>query len=300
MSDEHLDKSDLARSKFGKVLESFHSRGVEEIISCGDHSMNGNESGWDVWTEEIANSPYYSADEIHSCLGNHELYPGVATGWRNFIQYDNDGKLIGQDKAYYSEEILGDKFIFMAIDISSALPETHDCFTDEQITWATNEIENYSGTGNVWIVQHAYINNHGPGDSLTSPGYRHGLNVDGSYSGNNKFYSMLCTHSNVIFIHGHSHIRLQDRDSYGLCVFSGPTSLGKEYTWCYSLHVPSLNRQKSFTSPGICIEDPCNDNSTFDKCEAWICKNYEDRIEFQGIKAYTNTDIPNMHYTIYK
>ena len=105
-----------------------------------------------------------------------------------------------------------------------------------------------------------------------------------------KLKELLIEHPDCIMVHGHSHIQLEDRDTYDLVVYAPP---GADGGGCHQLHVPAVNALKHFTSPGV-LTVPWK----LGESQCWYCEVYTDKIIFQAFYAYTGEPIEGMTYTI--
>lgn len=285
MSDVHAISNNSTyahvEKHFPAALNNLYDRGAQEIITCGDSAINGTEAEWQLYTSLIDASPF-TRDQVHECNGNHD---GAAPSLTTFKKYSNNGKLLNSTP-YHAIDLFGDRFIFMSLD-QGISPSGGECFSDAQMTWLETELAEHYGKGkNVWIVEHALFQGWGTGDNLTSPGYSNGLNL--SYENHAKLKEILIAHRDCIMVHGHSHIQLEDRDTYGLEVYAPPEKGG-----CHQFHVPSITAQKDFSSAGSLSLD-----TALGQSECWFCEVYTDKIVMYGMNAYTGNDIPNMIYTI--
>lgn len=268
---------------FAAALQNLYNMGAQEIVTCGDSAVNGTDSEWQGYIDVIEASPYTRA-QVHECNGNHD---GAAPALTTFKQYSNNGALSGGNP-YFAIDLFSDRFIFMSLD-QGISPSGGECFTDAQMTWLEAELAEHYGQGkNVWIVEHALFQGWGTGDNLTTPGYTNGLNL--SYENHAKLKELLIAHPKCIMLHGHSHIQLEDRDTYGLVVYAPP---GENAGGCHQFHVPSVTAQKYFSSAGsLTVQWDLGES------QCWFCEVYTDKIVFKGIYAYTGKEIPNMVYTI--
>lgn len=285
ISDSHLTYTNGA-AHFEAALNNLYALDADCIISCGDPTVNGTESEWTQYLTAIDASPFNRAD-IYECIGNHELYSGVSDGIARFKQYSNNGALASASVPYFAQTIQGDRYIFLALE-AGQYPNSVDEFTTAQLDWLEEELDGYVGTGNIWIVEHSLFQGWGSGDNPTYPGYGGALQTTSSFPGNARLKSILTAHPDVIMLHGHSHIRLQDRDTYGLVVYAPPSDGG-----CHQIHVPSISAQKYFNGAGSLAVD-----WSLGASQCWLCKVYENVVVFQGLNAYSGQEIDGQNYEI--
>ena len=279
ISDAHQSKTDAGPYTNGvkhltAALESLNELEVKEIVSCGDSCANsGTKDEWEAYLNTIEQSPFLRS-QIHECNGNHD---GDAPNLTLFKQYANNGTRAG-NTPYFSIDLYGDHFIFMALD-QNTKPSGSEVFSDAQMEWLEKEIQHYYNqpNSNLWIIEHALFNAWGSGDIISSPKYANSLNMNNK--NNDKLKKLLEAHPNIIFLHGHSHIQLEDGfNGQGLVIYASPESGG-----CHQLHVPSICAQKELPSMDV--------NSNFGESECWYCEVYTDKIIFYGIKSTTGENI---------
>lgn len=279
ISDVHSGYTN-STAHFAATLQTLYDLGAREIVTCGDSAVNGTDSEWQGYIDVIEASPYTRA-QLHECNGNHD---GAAPDLTTFRQYSNNGALSGENP-YFSIDLFGDRFIFLAFDQSTS-PASGDCFSSTQLDWLEAELaEHYDKGYNVWIVEHSLFYGWGAGDIMSAPRYPRALSM--SYAGHQRLQSILIAHPQIIMVHGHTHIRLEDRDTYGVTVYAPPETGG-----CHQLHVPAVSAGKYLGSSG----EPAVDWSMPPEC--WLCDVYANKIVFTGIRADTGAEIPGMTYTI--
>lgn len=284
VSDVHAGYSNYGfETNFAVALNNLHALGAAFIVGCGD-CANGNTSYWDSYVSVIDASPYERA-QIYETVGNHE-YDGTdqATAWERFNNYTNPDNTTG--KPWYSTMVNGDAFIFLVIENGS--PATSDCFSTEQLDWFEAQLAEHYGKGyNVWVMEHAPFHGWGSGDIMSNPTYPRGMNM--SFTGHLRLQQILIDHPDIIMCHGHTHIRFEDRDNFGVTIYAPPEDGG-----CHQIHVPAITALKKINSassePGVI------GGAGYSQC--WIADVYPDKVVFTGLNAYTGEAIPNMVYTI--
>jgi predicted phosphodiesterase len=185
----------------GAALNNLYSLGAQEIISCGDScARSGTETEWQTYVNTLTQSPF-TRSQVHECNGNHD---GAAPDLTLFKQYANNGTRVG-NTPYFSIDLYGDHFIFMALD-QSTTPSGSEVFSDAQMEWLEKEIKAHYGVPgkNLWIVEHALFYGWGTGDIMSSPKYGNALNMNNA--NNFKLKQLMTEYEDMIFLHGHSHI----------------------------------------------------------------------------------------------
>jgi len=287
ISDSHVSYTN-GESHLTSALQTLYDKKAEFIVSCGDPTVNGTDNEWSTYLNIIDSSPY-GRDQIYECIGNHEFRSdGEDASFTKFRINANNGRLAdGSGIPYFSVSINGDLFIFLMIEHST--PNSADCFSTEQLDWLESELDTHYGKDyNIFILEHSLFYGWGSGDAISNGSATYPRALSLSYSGHVRLKSILEVHPNVIMLHGHTHIRLEDITS-GLIVYAEPENGG-----CHQLHVPSITAGKTLSSSG----EPSVDWSMPPEC--WICDVYSDKLVFTGIRADTGIEIPNMVYTIAK
>jgi len=261
------------------TLNTLHNRGAQEIVTCGDSAVNGTQAEWEQYISTIESSPY-KRTQVHECNGNHD---GAAPDLTTFKQYSNNGALVGKDP-YFAIDLFGDRFIFLAFDVGTS-PSGGNCFSTAQLDWLEEELQEHYGKGkNVWIIEHSLFYGWGAGDIISAPRYPRALSL--SFDSHIRLKSILEAHPKLIFLHGHTHIRLEDV-SEGLVAHALPADAG-----CNQIHVPAVTAGKFIGGSG----EPSADFSMDPEC--WYCEVYTNKIVFIGLNGNTGEEIANVSHTI--
>ena len=206
-SDVHIDKGSLwyvnAEANLKNALKYSVDNQADYIVISGDVVTNdsGPDKEWDAYQKVLSKSDYTGM--VWESDGNHDLRQGVSSGLKSFIKGSGtDGSNIGKPYFYRIEEKTGDLFIFMALELNKD-PKQYDEFTDEQLAWAKNLIEQNYQTKNIFIIQHAPINRFGAGDRMSDPYYKGLLGQNNEST--KAFKKLLTDYPNVMFLSGHTH-----------------------------------------------------------------------------------------------
>ncbi|MDE7238708.1 MAG: hypothetical protein K2N41_03235, partial [Lachnospiraceae bacterium] len=155
----------------------------------------------------------------------------------------------------------------------------YDEFTDEQLDWVENLLqENYGSGKNIYIIQHGLINKYGPGDDLETPYY--GGSINPELESAQRFISLLEEYKDIVWISGHSHETF---------------SLGYNYTnnngaSCNMIHNPSIGNPTFVTDGAI--------DYTFheDLSQGYYVQTFETAIIFSGANICDQKIYPAYSY----
>ena len=211
-SDIHIDPEGFYKNyeeKLTQALNYADKKDTDFILVSGDAVNNGLDVEWDIYQKVLAKSNYKKP--VYESNGNHEIRKEVDKGNASFIRGAGTNNIVenfSENKPYYYiQEKSGDIFIFMALEGSYKAHET-ESFSQEQLTWLENLLDTYYGTGvNIYIVEHAPINNFGAGDRMDNPLYKAHLSQE--YTSTMKFKSILEKYPALIWMSGHTHIDFQ-------------------------------------------------------------------------------------------
>lgn len=189
---------------------------VDFITICGDLTYNGT-------NEELANykakaDAYRGATPVYAITGNHESYPdGVAQG-------DIAGRIAAYTgyPLYYSFTWGDDVYIMVGVRSNSA----KDLFTSAELQWLQETLE-ANRNKRCFVFEHVFPWD-GSGDVLNA----YGTDLLSGDPGK-VFLSLMRHYKNVIWFHGHSHVKF-DGQLYG-----DMANIDRLYGM-YSLHIPSL------------------------------------------------------------
>lgn len=224
LSDVHIDGdgSDEASSisDLNNALQFFESEGCEFVAYCGDMSLDGRSEDFTALKSclDAATIPQYTI------RGNHDAYAV------------NNGYLEATGRTIEDYTIVkgNDLFIFMSHHIGSdqgAIPEN-------KITWLSNLFNNNKNKRIFFFYHTPFRGTSGDGGGGLYPYYM----LDGSTDTQKAFKSLLENNPNVIFMHGHSHMKFELEDSY-----PNANHYHVEGQW-YDIHVPSCAKPRTSDS----------------------------------------------------
>ena len=264
LSDVHVDNgSDGDAVDFGMSVRDYRNalrfledEGAEFIAYTGDMTKD--------------NSGYGDYEKLLECVSMSNI-PNYLTGGNHDV-----GKLyesMVNPNKYYTVEQNNDLFIFINVK-DRAVTGGID---QQTVNFVRNTLEN-NPNRRVFLMYHYFIRNHGSGDGTGGYYTSEALGDDyEKYPLTKEWTDLIINTPNLIFCHGHSHMRFNSQDRF-------PTNnLYHADGECYSLHVPScaIPRKANTSSVGMSYLE--------EGSEGYIVKVFPDRVEFRAIDFTTNT-----------
>lgn len=298
-SDIHIDEEhfgetpaywwEYSEAHWAQALRYATNLGVDFIVSSGDQVTNANldnlNKEWQTYQLILSQSDY--VNPIYESGGNHEIRQdgAVPEELQTFITgsgLDSSMDTLSDGKPYYSvtEPNTGDLFIFMALE-AGYRPAEYDQFSEQQLTWVENLLEENSGKGkNIYLIQHALIKGYGPGDDLENPYYGGSMNPE--LETTQKFVSLLEKYKDVIWISGHSH------EDFAL----GYNFTDNNGASCRMIHNPSVSNPTHVTDGAI--DYTFNENLS----QGYFVQTFESAIIFNGANLCDGKIYPAYSYII--
>jgi hypothetical protein len=203
---------------------------------------------------------------VYAIPGNHEAWLYVSNGYlENYT-----GKPM-----YYSFEHQGDLFVMMG----TASGDETKLFATGQLDWFESLLNANASRKRIFVFQHI-LAAETSGDVLNVYPY---LKVNTS-ADSVRFKSILGAHPNVIWFHGHSHMKFY-LQQYGDTA-NYDTALG-----CHSVHIPSIAVPRDATVTGSM-------NTIYADSEGYVVDVYEDGIHLRGRDFVRNEFLPIASYWI--
>ena len=284
-SDIHIDKGSgwyvNAESNFKQALKYSNSKGADYIVVSGDCVTNdsGPDKEWDAYTKILSKSEY--VNPVWESDGNHDLRQDVSSGLKSFIKGSGtDGSKSGKSYFYKIEKNTGDMFIFMSLELSKS-PQKEEVFSDEQIAWVNDLIENNYSSRNIFLVQHAPIKGFGAGDRMTKPYYGGLMKQD--LKSTKKFKEILEKYPNIVFLSGHTHEDYVMDYNYS----------NENETAANMIHTPSLAGSTMPNSSDTGLER--NGGKGFNS-QGYFVEVYENEIVFYGANITEGKIYPKYSY----
>lgn len=312
LADIHIDLENggqntyfiYAEENFSRALEIIRERNCDYIISAGDQVTNasGAKEEWRRYREIIDRSGY--TGQIFEAMGNHETryakYGGctVADCQREFIRCTRLAEKPvrrPEGKTYYAytEPMFGDMFLFLSLENGVNTNEI-DNFSDEQMDWAEELLGRcIKEDRRVFLIQHAPLLGFGADDDERDPAYEGSIRLTDKigrpFPNNRRFFRLITSYKNVIWLSGHTHVDLRDNVNYS-------TGNGRA---CHMIHLPCLagTTRLTYDENGRRALD-----RTFHRhnAQGTIADVYENRVVFSGIDFFNDTTYPEYTYTVYR
>ncbi len=290
-SDIHIDANGFykeAVNHFNEGLAYASDKGSDYIVVSGDIATNANgpDKEWALYEQALSQSDF--VNPVWESDGNHDMRSGVASGLSSFIKHSGtDGTKetfdSGNPYFYKVEEKTGDLFLFMGLELSKDV-NSANVFSDEQLEWAENLINEYTAKGvNIFLVQHAPINGYGAGDRMDDPYYGGLLSEENEATV--KFKNLIAGKDNIIWLSGHTHEDFELDYNYSDDNGNSPNML----------HIPSLAGSTMPKSDGTGLD--YNDGYGYHS-QGYFAEVYENKIVFYGVNIADNYIYPAYSYVM--
>ena len=207
ISDIHLTDDQARADMLALGLADMQAAGrrLDALVLCGDNTDGGEREQYELLYQTI--SAWDPAENVVLAQGNHDTWTddGYDAAKALFIEYNE--KIAGRtlERAYYTAEVAGCRFIVMASDAD----HTDAYFNDEQLSWLQAELDAACADGGpVFVLSHWPLNyTHGlPGTWEGNPFEDENLGGMGDQS--DAVREILTSHENVYLISGHLHTGL--------------------------------------------------------------------------------------------
>ena len=207
----------------------------DALVIVGDTTSRGNDKNWNMARPCFAK--YTPAKNLLLALGNHDTwhddsYDAAIKEYRSAF-CDICGFAL--DKLYFSKEIGGYKFIFLASEYDGGCEAN---ITDEQVDWLKNELDSAEKTGKpVFVFNHQAINGtHGLPRTFSADEHDKDPMDGGIGVKSDEIKALLENYPRAFYFSGHSHMALSGNEWYkkeGYCTLEKDGNLTL-------LNVPSL------------------------------------------------------------
>ena len=247
ISDIHV-VYDTAEADFRRALNFFKDDDdIEFVCICGDLTDKGTEAELTTYKNVITGCGI--SKPIYSIAGNHEHYGSTSS---SFLQ-----NYTGQP-LYYTFSVGNDVFIMFGI--SSAT--TDSVFYDGSLQWLYETLE-ANRNKRCFLFEHILCPE-GSGDVKGMYPYTKLSGTEGSV-----FKSLLKHYKNVIFFHGHSHMKFSMQE-YGM------TANYDKAFGIHSVHIPSL------AVPRDDVDGDWVYDTLYADSEGYVVDVYENGIHLRG------------------
>lgn len=244
LSDGHYP-NDTAEEDYARALSYFHDKEKADFtVVCGDVTEHGTAEEWEWWRTFSADYPVYVI------AGNHD----------GFTAHHNveDAESVTGYPFYYSFTKGDDVFIMLGCTGSYG----GDLFVEGELQWLY-EILEANRDKRCFVFQHVLPGN-GSGNAC-------GLYTFSIWSGTEAtvFESLLAHYPNVIFFHGHSHIKFRYQE------YDAEANYDSIFG-CHSIHIPSITEPREANSTFTGLVDVMGES------EGYLVEVYENGIMLRG------------------
>ena len=263
LSDVHV-VYDTAADDFKRALSYLNStEDVAFTCICGDLTDDGS-------AEELAQYKAivdsHSPDTpVYAIAGNHEGYANISS---SYLQEYTGHPL------YYSFEHEGDLFVMLGV---TGGDETK-VFTTDELDWLETTLNANTSRNRIFVFQHI-LATETCGDALDVYPY---LKLDSS-AVSVRFKNILRAHPNVIWFHGHSHMK------FYLQQYADTANYDKALG-CHSVHIPSISVPRDAVGTDM--------TTIYADSEGYVVDVYEDGIHLRGRDFARGEFIPLASYWI--
>lgn len=253
LSDVHL-QYDTAMADFQKALTYLNdAENVAFTCICGDLSADGTAT--QLTEYKTAVSTYSPNTPVYAMCGNHDVRSSLMDSMQNYTGKPN----------YFSINYGNDVFIF----VGNVADWTTAVLSTVELQWLYETLE-ANRNKRCFLFEHIRPTN-GCGNAL---GLYQRSTTDWGGTTGAVFESLLSHYKNVVFFHGHSHLKfyLQERDS--LANYDNLRG-------SHSVHIPSLAAPREDTDGDGTVNNIDADNIYADS-EGYVVDVYENGIHLRG------------------
>lgn len=267
IADVHIGES-TANTDYVRALK-WYSDHVDFICECGDLVHGGSESTPAQMVQYRACRENASIP-VYAIAGNHD---GAYVANVDISIASYTGRPL-----YYSFERDGDVFLMVGIKSNG---RTIPLFADGELQWLYEQLER-NRNRRCFVFQHVRPDD-GCGNALGI--YTNDIWGDiAGYPEQTVFESLLRHYPNVVFFHGHSHVRL------GLQEQDASANVGKDFAG-WSVHIPSLAVPRDASGS----VNPSFVN-VYAASEGYVVDVYEKGIRLQGMDFAAGNMLPIASY----
>ena len=213
LSDIHY-QSDTAPEDFHKALTYLNNtENVTFTCICGDITNNGTTDELTAYKNAVAT--YSPNTPVYAILGNHDVRGNLMSSIQNYTG----------NPIYYSITHENDVFVF----VGNVADWTTDVLSTEELQWLYETLE-ANRNKRCFLFEHIRPTN-GCGNALGL--YERGGTVDWGGTCGTVFESLLSHYKNIVFFHGHSHLKFYLQEYDELANYDNIRG-------SHSVHIPSL------------------------------------------------------------
>lgn len=263
LSDVHYQLT-TASEDFHRALQYFNdTEDVAFTCICGDLTQNGTDG--ELTQYKTAVDTYSSDTPVYAVFGNHDTYQGLYASTEAYTGYP----------LCYTFTHGEDVFIMMGI-ISGYSGNIGTLFTQEMAQWLYEQLEE-NRNKRCFLFQHV-LSKKGSGDAYGV--YPH-TKLSGAEA--TVFESLISNYPNVIWFHGHSHMKFSLQQGNDMANYD-------KVFGCHSIHIPSLSVPRDVNSSTTGYKTVYADS------EGYVVDVYEQGIHLRGRDFVRGYFIPVASY----
>ena len=213
LSDVHL-QYDTAQADFQKAISYLNEQeNVAFTCICGDLTSDGTDAQLTEYKNTVAT--YSPNTPVYTIMGNHDVRANLMDSMQNYTGKPN----------YFSVEHGNDVFIF----VGNVADWTTAVLSDIELQWLYETLE-ANRNRRCFLFEHIRPTN-GCGNAMGL--YQRSGTTDWGGTCGTVFESLLNHYKNVVFFHGHSHLKFYLQEYDEMANYDNIRG-------CHSVHIPSL------------------------------------------------------------
>ena len=276
LSDVHIGQPEFttALADLRRALEFFTgTEKVNFICVCGDMTYRGTDDQLGQYQDYV--DTYSPNTPVYVAAGNHETYRADGSAHTEEELRTLMKTITGND-LWYSFSRGDDVFIFVSVVYSNDANCGGQPFTVEELNWLYGVLE-ANRNKRCFLFQHVR-----PDDSC---GNAFGVYKTDIWNGNKSvsFENLLKHYRNVIFFHGHSHIKFELQTKDNLANYDNKYGM-------HSIHIPSLAAPRTGNPDGSGLTNIDAES------QGYVVDVYEDGIRLRGRDFVTGEFLPIASY----
>lgn len=277
LSDIHIDNNhdadyaDKARSDedYRNALRFLEDEGVNFIAYCGDMITD--------YSDALVNYQLLAKCLKESHVPNYIIKGNHDAGTGGFNEYISD---ITRFTVPYNDDL----FIFVGNSVGS---DSKGGLSQSRVGYIRKVIED-NPNRRLFLMYHQFIRGYGSGDGTGGLYPYDTIGDDPNSAIDNEFIELVTNTPNLIYCHGHSHLRFNLQDT---CPTANYYHVDGE---CHSVHVPSCSKPRIINPNGP--TPPIV--SYYEGSEGYVVNVYSDKVIFKAINFATNSYMPEYNQVV--